>query len=315
MKYLVLFGVLFSFSTFAVVPIGTEFIKPAEYSYEFEEVLYPVLEKFNFLDPLGKTIAKEQVLMWAINHNKIELVKSILKEKPDVMHRGGMPIEAAASHGNNEIIELLIQAGAKIDEGNYKSLRAAVEFGHLSTVKLLQSKGVDISNKELYLISSALESDNREMINYVLSQKVPKEDFWVFFIYYSKDLDYKLKVMEKYGYETSQLYDGMAFYALQKADFKKYDWAISRGAKVSMEEKQQILPTVVRNDNLKSLKFLLNEKVDVSYNDNEAVKWAIRKRNYKTERILIAAGAPKIEGKERFLLKMMSTGAGWIFGY
>ena len=62
------------------------------------------------------------------------------------------PLMQAAAIGNNEIVQILLTAGADIDATDFDGtvLMQACKKGHLETVKLLIKAGADIENGGVY---------------------------------------------------------------------------------------------------------------------------------------------------------------------
>ena len=98
---------------------------------------------------------KEDSLLYACWINDIELIKEKLKSvKPSHFKKStietGTPIHAAALNGNKEAIDLLLEAGVNIEQGNFLSNNAmltCIENGKLDMAKYLIEKGSDINKK------------------------------------------------------------------------------------------------------------------------------------------------------------------------
>ena len=98
---------------------------------------------------------KENSLLYACWINDIELIKEKLKSvKPSHFKKStieaGTPLHAAALNENKEAIELLLAAGANIEQGNFlgnNAMLTCIENGKLDMAKFLIEKGSDINKK------------------------------------------------------------------------------------------------------------------------------------------------------------------------
>ena len=91
-----------------------------------------------------------RALIDAIHRGDSEEVRSLLAQgvNPNrlLAHRGrlpSLPLVDAAWRGHLEILEALVEAGAKIDNGlmGFNAIHAAAARGHVETVRLLLERG------------------------------------------------------------------------------------------------------------------------------------------------------------------------------
>lgn len=98
---------------------------------------------------------KDNSLLYACWINDIGLIKEKLKSvKPSHFKKStietGTPLHAAALNENKEAVELLLKAGANIEQGNFSGNNAmltCIENGKLDMAKFLIEKGSDINKK------------------------------------------------------------------------------------------------------------------------------------------------------------------------
>lgn len=121
-------------------------------------------------------------LLDACYENNMELIKEKLKTvKPSQLKESsiekGTPLQAAAINENKEAIDLLLQAGANIDQGNFlknSALLTCVEKGKLDMAKYLLEKGADVNKKGCQnrnsLSQHILYSWNLPFANYLLKK-------------------------------------------------------------------------------------------------------------------------------------------------
>lgn len=92
----------------------------------------------------------QTALFLAAQANSIENVRALLlaKADPNRTNRSGCgPLNKAARHGNNEMIELLIKGGAQLDTFKDAMLREASKGSHLETMKWLLERGANINSR------------------------------------------------------------------------------------------------------------------------------------------------------------------------
>lgn len=116
------------------------------------------------VSPQAQTPVPENLsqLLIAIKENDVARVKELLQTKeidlnpPFVPMQVKKPLSRAARDGNNEIVELLINAGADIngmDSYHDVPLIFALENGHIETARLLIEKGADLNIPNSFGIS------------------------------------------------------------------------------------------------------------------------------------------------------------------
>ncbi|MCU0534960.1 MAG: ankyrin repeat domain-containing protein [Hydrococcus sp. Prado102] len=88
------------------------------------------------------------LLVWAVGGGRVETVKALIQKGADVNMASvglGSPLLEAARKGNPEIVDLLIAAGADVDDGNSIStpLLSAIEQGHFEIALKLIAVGAN----------------------------------------------------------------------------------------------------------------------------------------------------------------------------
>ncbi len=91
----------------------------------------------------------------AANRGDVKMTAALLKRNPDLAKsrsKGGFtPVHLAAINGHYEIVRLLVEAGAGVNEKNLDGATAlikAVQGGHLAVVNLLIEAGADVNLKD-----------------------------------------------------------------------------------------------------------------------------------------------------------------------
>jgi len=168
-----------------------------------EKKLYDLREQKNLLGliqllnkyrlKLDKTMSSKKLLVYkareyselytAVLDDDIDALREVLKgEKSnidEVYHDTYTALITASFHGQDEIVKLLLDAGATVDKtvGEYhkNALSYAIYEGHLSTVKLLLDAGANIESRTgLYQdytpLILAARGKNATIVNYLLKQ-------------------------------------------------------------------------------------------------------------------------------------------------
>jgi ankyrin repeat protein len=109
---------------------------------------------------------KETALMNAVTRGHMEIIKALLAAKADVALRNAFdfnPFTSAVAAGNQEVSALLLDAGAKIDDGasGLTPLAFAVSSGNTEMMRFLVKQGADVnhgakSGEQTALISAIL---------------------------------------------------------------------------------------------------------------------------------------------------------------
>jgi len=111
----------------------------------------------------------------------IEKVKARLAKKPHLINRRGndgqTPLHTAALLGRAEIVELLIDKGAGVNEPDYfantnTALHLAADRGHDKVVRILLAKGADVKAQNNYLetpLHSAAASGSAAVVDLLIA--------------------------------------------------------------------------------------------------------------------------------------------------
>jgi ankyrin repeat protein len=97
------------------------------------------------------TDTKETALMNAVTRGHVGIIEALLAAKADVSLRNAFDFNAftsAVAAGNQEIAGMLLDAGAKIDEGasGLTPLAFAVSSGNIEMIRFLAAHGADVNH-------------------------------------------------------------------------------------------------------------------------------------------------------------------------
>jgi ankyrin repeat protein len=124
-------------------------------------VQYLISKRANVNARAGDT--KETALMNAVTRGHTEIVKALLAAKADVAPRNSFDFNAftsAVAAGNQEIAGLLLDAGAKVDDGasGLTPLAFAVSSGNIEMIRFLVKRGADVNHGAKFGEQTALIS-------------------------------------------------------------------------------------------------------------------------------------------------------------
>jgi ankyrin repeat protein len=116
------------------------------------------------------TDTKETALMNAITRGHVEIVKALLGAHADVSPRNSFDFNAftsAAAAGNQELAGLLLEAGAKVDDGasGLTPLAFAASSGDVEMIRFLGAHGADVNR-------GAKRGESTALISAILSAKI-----------------------------------------------------------------------------------------------------------------------------------------------
>lgn len=138
--------------------------------------------------------------------NRPEIVRLLIEygaavDKPiKASAAGGTSLEMACQEGHLEVVQILLENGASINERGYLGftpIRVAARNGHLEVVKHLAEKGANIdeqANDKATPLEHAAAKGHYEIVEFLLSKgaNIDNQD---------KDGDFPLGEAAKYGYE------------------------------------------------------------------------------------------------------------------
>ena len=127
---------------------------------------------------LQKKMTEGTPLLYAIDHQMITIVKMLLERHADANRRGNIyrsqpkiPLLLAAETGNPDIVRLLIEAGARVneqDDGGFSALHCAARNSHAKVLKILIEEyqaelGLRLHNGSLSIHSAASRGNTQSL--------------------------------------------------------------------------------------------------------------------------------------------------------
>lgn len=118
----------------------------------------------------------EQDLYELVSQDNIKAVKHLINRGADVniIHQDyDTPLCAATRKGNLEMMKLLVENGADVNEGKlYYPLHAAVNNTHTESIKYLLDNGVNINKGEFTALFSAVTTGNLDIVKLLVENGI-----------------------------------------------------------------------------------------------------------------------------------------------
>lgn len=140
---------------------------------EIREVFICAIECSNA--PLVKKLLEDgidvdlcnEALLIAVLNNCVDMVNMLL-ETADVHYRNGRALYVAVNHGFNDLVNILLKAGADVHARDEEALISAVDSGYTEIVKMLLKAGADVHARNEEALFSAVYVCQRAAIVEVL---------------------------------------------------------------------------------------------------------------------------------------------------
>jgi uncharacterized protein len=127
------------------------------------------------MDPDTSDVAGTTLLMTAAANGNLQLVESLLSRRANVLKNnkyGESALALAALSGHQEVVRVLVQAGARINASGWGALHYAVFSGHADIVRYLVDRGADVNarapNHHTALMLAA-RNGHREIVRVLLA--------------------------------------------------------------------------------------------------------------------------------------------------
>ena len=241
------------------------------------------LEMMQFLFNNGADISSNEarLLVIAASYGNIEnfqfLIQHGLRLTPGLNFNFMTPLMSAAERGELEMVKFLVSLGEDIDGSmdwdDATAIAIAAKNGHLDVVKYLADLGADL---EAHIFSNtllmlAVESQNKEMVSYLVEKGLDVNDV---------------------------NYDGFSATALaaKVGNFEIIKYLIENGADVNEMNNNgnSLLTSAILGGNLEMVKYVLELGADVNgqtYGDNYPLFLAAREGHLEIVEYLIELGA------------------------
>lgn len=148
-----------------------------------------------------KLISNQNALSDFAAKGNIEAVEYLMSKGMNIHFQDEKALRISAAHGQTEMVKFLLDKGADINAGNHCALVLSVKYAYLNVLQLLFEKGVDFNSykKSLinysvdlmdieimkflvekgcdihgtndYVLKTAIEQNNKEVINYIKTLK------------------------------------------------------------------------------------------------------------------------------------------------
>jgi len=147
-------GILATYSWYlSVIVSRTTLMRRAEKGDVFE--VQQLLD--DGANPNDKDGAGDSALHYAALNGHAEVVEILFNAGANINEIGEFwaPVEFASSEGHAETVEVLVKLGAEIDSERATPLLEAIENGHLDVVKILAKAGCDLGRQYMASVENA----------------------------------------------------------------------------------------------------------------------------------------------------------------
>ncbi|MBI1215712.1 MAG: hypothetical protein GC185_07835 [Alphaproteobacteria bacterium] len=228
--------------------------------------------------------AKDRLADKAAAAGRLDVLTVLIEDYgADIHHYNEELLRSAARGGHLDVVEYLLEKGAKVDAWDHRALRDACENGHLEVVKRLLKAGADINADDGEPLNEAARGNHVKLVEFLLKKGAdPALD------------DYG--VLEKAANDEAQ--DTLKL-LLDKV-----------GDKAPGEAKSKAFSEAVRNEHFVAAKMLLDAGADVNTDHGRALRAAAWRGENKAIEFLLADGAnPNVhEHRETPLSEAVSAG-------
>ncbi|XP_044738962.1 uncharacterized protein LOC123300452 [Chrysoperla carnea] len=215
---------------------------------------------------------KWTALHWAAIAGNVDITKFLLNvdgiRVSGSSFKRNSPLHYAVLHNHNEIIKMLIEHGADIDECADLGipLHMAVEAGNLETVKILVEGGADLTICFVDLpLNLAVQFGYMDIVEYLFEKCTEKQDFIHNLAEYRTVTDI-LKYMKPEDVNALENYERTPlFYAILGND-DNVKFFIENGADVNHKDEQDRTPlyVAIENGKLECVQVLIENGADIN---------------------------------------------------
>ncbi len=113
------------------------------------------------------------VFSLALSYAPLDVIEAFISREADLSKKDsylGTPIDIALRYDRNDVLELLIDNGAKTQKYHY--IRTAVEHNNTKALELLVEGGAKLNHKDKSLVAKAITFNNLEMLQTLLEAGV-----------------------------------------------------------------------------------------------------------------------------------------------
>lgn len=217
-----------------------------------------------------------QQLFSGCEYGNVKLVEECLNhEDININMETNLPLRLAAKNGHFDIVQLLLDRGAKIQTGDYDvGFEDAARNGHSKIVKLMLERRADVHGRYEQPLFAASVHGHLEVVELLLN-----------------------------GRANPQARNSHALHmAVEHEHLHIVDLLLERGADIH-SDKDYALRTAVNNGSFKIVRFLLRHGANVHAENDYALRWAASLKFLKIVQFLLKNGAclPIVNCKEEYL--------------
>ncbi|KAJ3085153.1 hypothetical protein HK102_000272, partial [Quaeritorhiza haematococci] len=223
----------------------------------------------------------DEALMSAVRNGDMELLLFLIEHGADLQANSDRvwahAIRFDGEHAhvgkdkNIHLVQWMLDRGVNVHAGNELALKQAVDVNNLDLVRLLLDYGADIHADYSRALDRAIFNSNPDLVQLLLDRGAN---------IHARNDDFIFSALKYHFLPINQP-------ILQKL--------VEKGANVHYDDEAVLRTAVLREWNLKTVKYVLELGADVHVKDEQPLRRAVRKGNEEIVRLLLEYGAdPKV---------------------
>jgi ankyrin repeat protein len=240
----------------------------------------------------------DKVLVAAASSGHLELVRWLLSVKFDPNLDEGAPLIEAAKNEDPELISLLLDSGAEMQD---KALATACWYGNVGVVRLFLDRGADVNvdivdDMDLFtveetLLMIAVQNNWFELVKLLLDNGADvhaQDDDALLQAVHNHNIPIARLLLDN-GADVSARDEDPLSFATESEDLDMVKLLVDRGADIHLEVDEFNFLTNVRDPEI--IQYLIEKGVNVHFNNEWPLKIAVTEASPEVVRVLLSAGA------------------------
>ncbi|ANB50876.1 hypothetical protein [Powai lake megavirus] len=198
-------------------------------------------------------------IILATDNGHLPIIKLLLKYGGKYYYQKYLALRRACRYGRDDIVKYILDISKKKD--NYQSAKCAIIYGHLTTIKILETYGTNLRDRDDELLTIASEKGHYHIVKFLISKgcNVQTYDNWSIRYASVNGHDRIVRYLIKNGADISAI------------NYQSIKWACYNGH-------YQVVVSLLQSISLNSI-----SKTDL----DEAIDWALQRGHHKIIHLLL----------------------------